>query len=241
MQVSVHSGLIQRLVYYACSLYVDQLEAGQNYASLRPAISICLLNNVLFRESETAHHRFRLYDPDQRRELRNAIEVHTVELTKYNLDEATISRASKIEQWSFFLLFADQYEPDRLRELLPAVEFQQAISAIEQIAQKTEDRIMYDQRDKAQRDYQWAIEGAHSEGLEEGLERGLEQGLEQGRNEGLVEGVGKGVIAGKIQVLQQLLGETETSSMESISKTVEELSSQLADLQARLDRPGLKS
>src|SRR3990172_4129732 len=53
MQVSVYSGLIQRLVYYACSLYVAQLEFGQNYASLRPAISICLLDKVLFRDSQT--------------------------------------------------------------------------------------------------------------------------------------------------------------------------------------------
>ena len=47
MQVSVVGGLAQRLAYYACCLYVDQLEAGDNYARLRPAISICLLNNVL--------------------------------------------------------------------------------------------------------------------------------------------------------------------------------------------------
>lgn len=43
MQVTVFGGLLQRLVYYACSLYVDQLQSGQNDADLRPAISICLL------------------------------------------------------------------------------------------------------------------------------------------------------------------------------------------------------
>ncbi|MCA9210244.1 MAG: Rpn family recombination-promoting nuclease/putative transposase, partial [Planctomycetales bacterium] len=42
MQISVQSGLLERLVYYACSMYVDQLEAGQNYAQARSAISICL-------------------------------------------------------------------------------------------------------------------------------------------------------------------------------------------------------
>ena len=50
MQVTVFTGLLQRLVYYACRLYVDQLGAGQNYADLRPAISICLLNKILFRD-----------------------------------------------------------------------------------------------------------------------------------------------------------------------------------------------
>jgi hypothetical protein len=48
-------------------------------------------------------------------------------------------------------LFPDRYEPERLRELLSVVECQQAISVVEAMAAKTEDRMMYDQRLKAQR------------------------------------------------------------------------------------------
>ena len=58
MQVTVFTGLLQRLVYYACTLYVDQLGAGQNYADLRPAISICLLNKILFRDAAAAASPF---------------------------------------------------------------------------------------------------------------------------------------------------------------------------------------
>jgi predicted transposase/invertase (TIGR01784 family) len=58
MQVTVFTGLLQRLVYYACTMYVDQLEAGQGYADLRSAISICLLNKQLFRDDTLPHHRF---------------------------------------------------------------------------------------------------------------------------------------------------------------------------------------
>ena len=74
------------------------------------------------------------------------------------LQEEAISSAPVIEQWAFFFLFADQYEAERLRELLPGVEFQHAISVVEAIAAKTEDRMMYDQRLKAQRDYQWGLD-----------------------------------------------------------------------------------
>jgi len=234
MQVSIVSGLTERLVYYACSLYVDQLESGQNYADLKPAISICLLNKELFRDSSQAHHGFRLVDRDSGKELPRAIEVHTLELTKYNLSEATISEASKIEQWAFFLLYADRYEPERLRELLPGVEFQQAIRVIEAIAAKTEDRVMYDQREKAQRDYQWAIQGAREEGREQGREEGREQGREQGREEGLE----KGSIAGRIQLLQQLLGEEESSMEDLRDLPMKELSTILADLQQRVRSRG---
>ena len=230
MQVSVFGGLVERLVYYACSLYVDQLESGQNYADLKPAISICLLTKELFRDSSQAHHRFQLVDRESGRELRRAIEVHMVELTKYNLSSATLSKASKIEQWAFFLLYADQYDPASLRELLGGVEFQQAITVIEAIAAKTEDHVMYDEREKAQRDYQWAIQGARDEGLEEGLEKGREEGRE--------EGLEKGSVAGGIRLLQQLLGEAESSLEDLRELPMKELSSRLADLQKRLRSRG---
>ena len=110
MQVSIFTGLLQRLVYYASAMYVDQLKSGGNYENLRSAISICLLDKLLFRDDAIAHHRFRLADPEHGREIPDAIEVHTVELTKYNLREATISVAPAIEQWAFFFLFADAYD-----------------------------------------------------------------------------------------------------------------------------------
>ena len=123
MQVSVYAGLIERLVYYACSMYVDQLSQGGNYALASPAISICLLNHVLFQESSQAHHRFQMQDRASGRRLDNAIEVHTVELTKYNLDEETISEGSKLEQWAFLLLLAQDYDASTLKRLLPGIEF----------------------------------------------------------------------------------------------------------------------
>jgi predicted transposase/invertase (TIGR01784 family) len=58
MQVSVYAGLLERLVFYASSMYSDQLHKGENYALAEPAISICLLNHVLFRDTRQAHHRF---------------------------------------------------------------------------------------------------------------------------------------------------------------------------------------
>jgi len=169
-----------------------------------------LLDKRLFRDDTIPHHRFRLADLEHDMEVSDSIEVHTVELTKYNLQEETIPTAPAIEQWAFFFLFADRYEPDRLRELLSGVEFQQAISVVEAIAGKTEDRRMYDQRLKAKRDYQWGLDSAREEGREEG--------------ELVVE----------IQILQQILGE-EPSSTESLrDRTISELSKMVADLQERL-------
>jgi predicted transposase/invertase (TIGR01784 family) len=222
MQVSVHAGLIERLVYYACSLYVDQLNAGGNYALAAPSISICLVNRIFFSQTAQAHHRFQMVDVESGRELTNAIEVHTIEMTKYRLDGRTIGKATKLEQWVFLLLFAQDYDADSLRGLLPGIEFESAISTIEIISAKTEDKLMYDQREKAQRDYEWAISGARQEGREEGREEGVEVGIE------------KGLIAGQIQLLQELLGELPAPTASLVNLEPDAIRSQLETLQQRL-------
>jgi predicted transposase/invertase (TIGR01784 family) len=211
-------------------MYADQLKSGGSYADLGSAISICLIDKILFRDDTITHHRFRLADPEHGMEIPDSIEVHTVELAKYNLQEATISSAPEIEQWAFFFLFADGYEPERLRELLPGIEFQQAISVVEAISAKTEDRMMYDQRLKAQRDYQWGLDSARKEGMQEGMEKGREEGQKEGRNEGRKEGE----LLGKIRILQELLGEEPSSSESLDERKIGELSEILADLQQRL-------
>ena len=230
MQVANTGDLKQRMTYYACKLYADQLQSGYDYYVLQPALSICLLSHDLFRETKIPHHRFRFSDLEHGKELGVPVEVHTVELLKYNLDEATIGKASKIEQWAFFLLHADQYDPEQLRALLPGVEFDQAIKVIETIAHKEEDRNMYDQRERAQREYQWGLDGARREAREEGEEIGLVKGREEGREEGKV--------IGKIILLQDLLGETITAEADLDKLTETELNRMCAELQERLRTRG---
>ena len=81
---------------------------------------------------------------------------------------------------------------------------------------------MYDQREKAQRDYEWAISGAREEGREEGREKGREEGLECG------------LVAGRIQTLQELLGDAPTTAADLAVLHLDALTTKLAELQQRL-------
>jgi flagellar biosynthesis/type III secretory pathway protein FliH len=159
-----------------------------------------------------------MVDRKSGRGLSNAIEVHTIEMSKFQLDKRKIAEATKLNQWVFLLRFAQDYDATSLRKLLPGIEFASAISTIEIISAKTEDKLMYDQREKAQRDYDWAISGAREEGREEGMEVGIEEGL----------------IAGRIQLLQELLGEPPTPTASLISLEADPIRTQLEMLQQRL-------
>ncbi|MEJ7594264.1 MAG: Rpn family recombination-promoting nuclease/putative transposase [Planctomycetaceae bacterium] len=60
MQISIHPGLLQRMMYYASEMYTDQLSEGDDYTQLNTTISICLLTGNLFPDSGQAHHRFEM-------------------------------------------------------------------------------------------------------------------------------------------------------------------------------------
>ena len=218
MQIAIHPGLLQRMMYYASEMYTDQLSEGDDYTQLNTTISICLLTGMLYPESDQAHHRFEMMDAESGRKLDRAVEVHTVELRKFGFDEMTISNASPLARWSWMILNAHKYTAEELRNLFPELAFQRAITCLESISSKTEDKIMHDQREKAQRDYDWMLSTARKQGIEEGREEGREEGA----------------IIGAIQALQQILGDSISGLEMLAAEPLTGLQARLAELQARV-------
>ena len=58
MQTTLPLDLPKRLTYYNCLNYVRQSSVGAPYYHLRPAISICVLDRVLFRQLPEYHLSF---------------------------------------------------------------------------------------------------------------------------------------------------------------------------------------
>ena len=83
IQIVVQSSFAKRAVFYACEAYTDQLRPGQGYGDLKATYSICLLMRNLW-DDDQLHHQFRLVDRESGRVLEESIEIHTVELAKYN-------------------------------------------------------------------------------------------------------------------------------------------------------------
>ena len=115
-----------------------------------------MVNGILFNDARKVHHTFRLTDQDSGRVLDKTIEIHTLELGRYNLTEADLATASMRDRWLYW------------------------------IAEITEDKTMYDAREQAMRNRQWAMNQAHREGL--------------------IEGEIKGKIEGKIELIRTLEG-----------------------------------
>ena len=214
MQLSAHSGLVKRIVFYGCEVYADQLKAGDDYSALKPVYSICLLQRQLWDDSPKVHHAFRLVDRDSGRLLQKTLEIHTLELGWYNLKESDLETASLLDRWLYWLLHAHQYDAQTLARLFPQPEFQKATDSIDRIAKKTEDKTMYDTREKAIRDQQWILNAARREGREEGRE--------------------EGELFGRIRLLQKLLSLSQSTDEELHAKSRTDLETMATELQAQL-------
>jgi flagellar biosynthesis/type III secretory pathway protein FliH len=120
------------------------------------------------------------------------------------------------------LLHAHQYDAQTLGSLFSQPEFQKATDSIDRIAKKTEDKAMYDTREKAIRDQQWILNAARREGLEEGEIKGREEGREEGE------------LFGKIRMLQNLLSLPQSTDQELHPRSRTELEMLATELQAQL-------
>jgi len=240
MQVSVVADLTQRLAYYACDLYADQLRCGDPYQELKPVFTICLIEGKMSSGETKVHHEFRFTDLESGRTLQNTPEIHILELGWYNLSESDLASANDLERWIFWLLHAHEYDFESLQRLFPQTPFAQATDTIDRIAKITKDKHMYDAREKLLRDKRWIVQSSIKQGLEQGLEKGLEQGRREGREEGqqlgLKIGVDLGLLFGQIKSFQKILGLEQTTQEELMAKDPAELKAFASDLENQVLR-----
>ncbi|MCA9220408.1 MAG: Rpn family recombination-promoting nuclease/putative transposase [Planctomycetales bacterium] len=233
IQRSLFDGLIQRIVFYGCEIYADQLRAGDDYSELRPAFSICLMDGRIWRDSPKVHHVFRLTDFESGRTLDETLEIHTLELGNYNLMEAELAEVSLLECWLFWLLHAHEYDADTLLALFPFPPIQLATECISRIAAITKDKQMYDAREKAARDRQWELNSM----LKRGIQEGHTQGLLEGKIEGKLEGKREGKLEGKLETirsLQEILQMPVASEADLGGMSLQQLDELIAGLQERI-------
>ncbi|MEQ1830101.1 MAG: Rpn family recombination-promoting nuclease/putative transposase [Pirellula sp.] len=147
VQIVVHDSFAQRALYYGCRGYSDQLQTGHGYSQLKATYSVCLLMRNLWIDGRL-HHHYRLVERTTGEVLPNSIEIHTIELSKYNGTPATVTASSELEQWCYWIKHSHEHTAEELQELLPGLAFLRATAELRDIQMKTEEREMYDLRQK---------------------------------------------------------------------------------------------
>jgi hypothetical protein len=120
---------------------------------LRPTISICFVNGVLFPERPEYHTQFRLLDPTGKVCLTEDLVIHVIEIPKFNRTLAELR--TPLDFWLYFLKNGVGLDADALPgELDRRPELRKAMGVLKMLAQNDMERELYEGRLKAKRDLQ---------------------------------------------------------------------------------------
>jgi predicted transposase/invertase (TIGR01784 family) len=191
---------------------VGQIGEGEDYTELRPAVSICVLDAILFGHTPHIHTDFQLRTTDGVR-LTDGLQVHVLELPKYVVPGDNRVISDPIEAWSCFFRAASTMTSEGIQQRFSSPAFTEAAEVLEMIARTPQERRQYEARLKAQRDERARMQYA----------------VEQAR----LEGEARGEARGKIKVLRDLLG-LPAESLDEM--TLEQLAALESDLQRQLRR-----
>jgi len=170
VQLKPAKDYIVRTVYYLSRLFGDQLEAGGRYQDLATTIGISITDFKLFDYTPDLHNTFRLLNVKSSVELTNKLELHYIELIKYDKDKP-YKEMTKFEKWLYLLKFSELYQ-DRLAPIPEALKNEEEIvMAIEAYRHAVADNYvkeLIDFRRKASIDEASRIEEAKRDGKIEG-------------------------------------------------------------------------
>ena len=253
MQTSLPAGMAQRLTYCVSVSYAGQLREGQNYVSLRPAISICVLAGAMFSAPPALHLDFRLREKSSSLTLTDDLQIHVLQLKHVPVTADDVYNAPDDQKWSWFLCNADTLSVEDIPRLFPDPEFVEAAKVLHMIAQTPEQLMLYNARLKAQRDesgriLQAKLEGeqaaqAKLEAIREKLEA-AEAGIaaaeaataeaEAATAAAQARGIAIGELRGQVTLLQRLLKQPVWTDTEFATCDEALLSRMLSELQDRL-------
>ena len=150
MQMLGYLSVRQRLLYYWCKGYTEQLQAGQDYDQLRPTISVCFVDDVILPGTDDYHSHFRLFDENHAMTLTDDLEIHILELPKFNKAPGEIETA--LDGWLYFFRHGPELDPADLPGLIDRPEIRQGLEGLMELSHTGIEREIYEERMKARRD-----------------------------------------------------------------------------------------
>ncbi|HHL0974708.1 TPA: Rpn family recombination-promoting nuclease/putative transposase [Bacillus cereus] len=183
IQIANKHDIQKRSLYYWSKLYASQMQEGMPYSKLQQAITINVLDFVLYRDHEHFTTTGVLWDAEKELRISEDIEIHYIELPKL----VAKWRKEQVNPWQdvlvrWLLLLAANEDPN-LTETLEAIAMeqdktlQQAIQKWDNMSHNQQFRREYEAREKVLLDEKAAVAHAKNVGKEEGIKQGIEQGI----------------------------------------------------------------
>lgn len=159
IQISDEADYDKRALYYWAKLYTEQLKKSEDYSMLNKAIGIHILNFISIPKVKKYHNVFRLLEKDSNLHFFKDIELHTIELKKFeeNKTEQKLSEDEEVnlflskiktslDRWVAFLTRCDLLESSKFPAKVKDAELQKALDALNVMHFDEKERNAYEDR-----------------------------------------------------------------------------------------------
>jgi predicted transposase/invertase (TIGR01784 family) len=174
MQILAERAFRSRVLFYWAQLHQQQLQEGDPYHVVRPTISICFTNFVLFPDVADHVLAFEVLNRAHQVAFSQDFLLYTLELPKFRL--AAEQLRQPLDQWLYFLRHGETLDSTALPSTLDTPEMHRALEELTVLSQNDLERERYLARVKMQRDELSRLHSAREDGLEAGREEGLLKG-----------------------------------------------------------------
>ncbi|MCL2052770.1 MAG: Rpn family recombination-promoting nuclease/putative transposase, partial [Lachnospiraceae bacterium] len=127
----------------------EQISSGRDYEEIKKVISILIADYELIDNSPKYHHRFTLYDTENKVEFTDLIEINTLELEKL----PQVEDGTMLWNWLKFLSSENEEDFEMVAEKNPQIK--NAVERLAEISSDEETRRLYESRHKME----WDIRG----------------------------------------------------------------------------------
>ncbi|NEP87318.1 MAG: Rpn family recombination-promoting nuclease/putative transposase [Okeania sp. SIO2C2] len=166
MQVAWMGAFNKRVAYNLAKAYANQLDKGEKYPLLNPAIAVTITDFMLFKKSEKVINKFVFKEEEKNFEcLDKELRLIFVELPKFKKSLSELESLS--DKWIYFLKEASSLDeiPENLGEVW---EIEKALNIAEKINMTPEELDMLDRRGMMLQDERGRISYAEEKGEKKG-------------------------------------------------------------------------
>lgn len=177
MQVARMAGFNKRVAYNLAKAYANQLETGEDYLLLNPAIAVTITDFIVFDNNEDIINKFVFQQETKKiKFLEKELQLFFVELPKFKKNLSELHTLS--DKWIYFLKSASRLDeiPENLREVS---EIEKALNIANKINMTAEELDIVERRGIAMQDERGRITYAEQQGEQRGEQKGQQKGRGQ--------------------------------------------------------------
>lgn len=165
MQVAKEKGFEKRAQYYADKAYICQSSIGEKYHDLKEIIFLAITDFIMFPEKKTYKSDHVILDRETHENDLKDFSFTFLEMPKFNL---SIDKLCTItDKWMYFFKHAEETSEEDLKRIIGCDSIiERAYNELNRFNWNEKELLIYEQAEKAERDYIASMDQKYDEGRE---------------------------------------------------------------------------